>query len=94
MATLKEVVQKCIDSEEFFEAVIKDPDAALQRAGLTLSQQDAAALRKMAGNPKLATAMPTIRQLVTRLRDLDIDDWEPGWPLSWAPRVAQNVQSK
>lgn len=84
--TLQQVVKKCLEDAEFFEDVVRNPGAALQKAGLTLSAEERVSLESMVSNVKV-TDVPQIRDLVERFRALVPRDWEPGWPSGWLPRV-------
>ena len=84
-STLQSVVKKCLEDEGFFEAVIRNPASALEKAELRLSEAEYASLEKMVGNVKV-TDIPGINSLVNDFRGLRPGDWEPGWPMGWLPR--------
>jgi hypothetical protein len=83
---VRKVVRKAKADPKFLTALLKDPDKALSRAGLTLTGPEMRALRAMTKGKtiRLRIDSRSLMKAGIKARAFESDDWpSPVWCLEW-----------
>lgn len=76
--TLRAVALKALEDEKFLKALIKDPEAALEKAGMQLTPKDLKSLRLGLRTRRMQITIDPVR-LIRQTRAFGPIRWPTGW---------------